>query len=191
MAAAVRARSRQKPHVLVLDLRMPAGASSIETIGQLRELAPDTQVVVLTMEDNPVFAQHALAAGALGFVLKDPPTASWEQAVRAAARGESTSARGSPPDRSWRSVTDELTARGRGPATDRARPHERRNRRQLDLTAHGSPGPAFTASSACTRANWWVRAGTQPAQRELGRTCSEPERAPADEALTTRAVLSS
>src|ERR1039458_1127770 len=69
MASAMGHVHGQKPHVLVLDLRMPGG-SSIETIGKLREQAPNTRVVVLTMEANPVFAQHALASGALGFVLK-------------------------------------------------------------------------------------------------------------------------
>lgn len=87
MAAAVRHVHDRKPHVLVLDLRMPGG-SSIEMIGKLRERAPDTQVVVLTMEDNPVFAQHALATGALGFVLKDHADSELGEAVRAAACGE-------------------------------------------------------------------------------------------------------
>jgi len=77
----------QNPHVLVLDLRLPGG-SSIEMIGRLREEAPDTQIVVLTMKDNPVFAEHALASGALGFVLKELADSELPQAVRAAARGE-------------------------------------------------------------------------------------------------------
>jgi len=87
MASAVRHVHGHKPNVLVLDLRMPGG-SSIETIRKLRERAPDTQVVVLTMEDNPVFAQHALAAGAVGFVLKDRADSELGAAVRAAACGE-------------------------------------------------------------------------------------------------------
>lgn len=87
MAAAVRHVHDDKPDVLVLDLRMPGG-SSIETIGKLRGSAPDTQVVVLTMENNPVFAQHALATGALGFVLKDRADSELGDAVRAVACGE-------------------------------------------------------------------------------------------------------
>jgi two-component system, NarL family, response regulator NreC len=87
LASVVRDVHRHQPHVLVLDLRMPGG-SSIETIGKLRERAPDTQVVVLTMDDNPVFAQHALASGALGFVLKEVADTQLPQAVRAVARGE-------------------------------------------------------------------------------------------------------
>lgn len=86
LAAVVRDVHRHQPHVLVLDLRMPGG-SSIETIATLRERAPDTQVVVLTMDDNPVFAQHALASGALGFVLKELADGELALAVRAAAGG--------------------------------------------------------------------------------------------------------
>jgi two-component system, NarL family, response regulator NreC len=78
---------RRQPHVLVLDLNMPGG-SSIEAISRLRERAPDTKIVVMTMEENPVFAQRAFAAGALGFVAKDLADGELAQAVRAAARGE-------------------------------------------------------------------------------------------------------
>ena len=77
----------QRPHVLVLDLSMPGG-SSIDAIVKLRGQVPETQVVVLTMDENPVFAQQALSAGALGFVLKDLADGELPAAVRAAARGE-------------------------------------------------------------------------------------------------------
>jgi len=87
LAAALRHVDGQAPNVLILDLGMPSG-SSVETIGQLRERAPDTQIVVLTMQDNPVFAQRALAAGALGFVMKELADAELPRAIRAAASGE-------------------------------------------------------------------------------------------------------
>ncbi len=75
------------PHVLVLDLEMPSG-SSIEAIRRLREQAPDTEIVVMTMEMSAVFAQQAIDAGALGFVLKDRADGELPTAVRHAARGE-------------------------------------------------------------------------------------------------------
>jgi two-component system, NarL family, response regulator NreC len=87
LASAVRHVHGHQPHVLVLDLSIPNG-SSIETIRKLRERAPDTEVVVLTMEDSPVFAQRALAAGALGYVLKEFADTELPPAVRTAARGE-------------------------------------------------------------------------------------------------------
>jgi two-component system, NarL family, response regulator NreC len=76
-----------RPCVLVLDLRMPGG-SSLETIRNLRHRAPDTRVVVPTMDDNPMFAQHALAAGALGYVLKEFADEELPSAVRMAAQGD-------------------------------------------------------------------------------------------------------
>jgi two-component system, NarL family, response regulator NreC len=87
LASVVRLVRSRRPHVLVLDLSMPDG-SSIETIGKLCERVPDTQIVVLTMDDSPVVAQRALAAGALGFVLKDLADGELPQAVHAATRGE-------------------------------------------------------------------------------------------------------
>jgi two-component system, NarL family, response regulator NreC len=76
-----------EPHVLVLDLNMPGG-SGIETISRLRERAPDTNIVVVTMEEDPVFAQRAFAAGALGFVAKELADDELLAAIRAAASGE-------------------------------------------------------------------------------------------------------
>jgi two-component system, NarL family, response regulator NreC len=76
-----------QPHVLVLDLRM-GGASSIDAIRVLGERAPETRIVVLSMEESPVFAQGALTAGAVGFVAKDLADEELPFAVRAAARGD-------------------------------------------------------------------------------------------------------
>ena len=60
---------KEQPDVLVLDLGMPDG-SSLRAIGDLRRRAPGTQIVALSMNDDPSFARGALTAGALGFVLK-------------------------------------------------------------------------------------------------------------------------
>jgi two-component system response regulator NreC len=111
--SAVRHVQEDRPQVLVLDLSMPDG-SSIEAIGQLHERVPGTQIVALTMEDNPVFAQRALAAGALGFVVKELADDELSQAIRAAARGEEyISPRMAPRlDAIGRSLTEEkLSAR--------------------------------------------------------------------------------
>src|ERR1700761_1641320 len=75
------------PQVLVLDLQMPGG-SSIEASRRLRERVPETEIVVLTMEQSPAFAQRAIDAGAVGFVLKDRADTELPEAVRCASRGE-------------------------------------------------------------------------------------------------------
>lgn len=75
------------PKVLVLDLNMPGG-SSLEAIPVIREESPGTQIVVLTMQTEPVFAREALAAGALGYVLKEAADDELVEAVRRAAAGK-------------------------------------------------------------------------------------------------------
>ncbi len=75
------------PDVLVLDLNMP-GESSIEAIPKLREEFPDTQIVVLTMQNEPAYARSALGAGVLGYVLKESADAELVEAIRAAVAGE-------------------------------------------------------------------------------------------------------
>jgi two-component system response regulator NreC len=87
IAAMQAAIASQTPNVLVLDLQMPNG-SSIEMIRSLRDQSPDTEVVVLTMEASPVFAQQALDAGAIGFVLKEHADLDLSEAVRGAAAGD-------------------------------------------------------------------------------------------------------
>jgi two-component system, NarL family, response regulator NreC len=77
-----------RPSVLVLDLNMPGG-SSLEAIPAIREEAPETQIVVLTMQQEPAFARQALSNGALGYVLKEAAGEELVQAVRRAAAGES------------------------------------------------------------------------------------------------------
>ena len=87
LASVMRNVHAHQPRVLVLDLNMPDG-SGIEALSQLRERVPETQIVVMTMQDSPAFAQRAFAAGAIGFVVKELADEELPQAVRAAARGE-------------------------------------------------------------------------------------------------------
>jgi two-component system response regulator NreC len=75
------------PAVLVLDLNMPGG-SSLEAIPAIRDEAPGTQIVVLTMQEEPAFARQALNAGASGYVLKEAADGELVEAVRRAAAGE-------------------------------------------------------------------------------------------------------
>lgn len=86
LAGVARHVQGELPHVLVLDLSMPNGSSSA-TIGHLRRQVPETEIVVLTMEASALFAQQALDAGAVGFVLKDQADSELPAAVRAAAAG--------------------------------------------------------------------------------------------------------
>ena len=75
-----------KPDVLVLDLNMP-GEPSLPAIPRFREVSPDTQIVVLTMQQDPQFAREALAAGATAYVLKEAADEELVQAIHAAREG--------------------------------------------------------------------------------------------------------
>ena len=89
MDGAVRYSRGHKPQVLVLDLNMPGTMTSLDAIPQVHEASPGTNVVVLTMQDDPSFARSALQAGALGYVLKEAADNELIEAVQRAAAGDS------------------------------------------------------------------------------------------------------
>jgi two-component system, NarL family, response regulator NreC len=74
------------PAVLILDLHMP-GDTSLSAMPDLREAAPDTAIVVLTMQEDPAFAREAMAAGARGYVLKEAADTELVTAIRTVASG--------------------------------------------------------------------------------------------------------
>lgn len=78
----------RRPDVLVLDLQMP-GAEPRADIPRLRETAPGTAIVVLTMQADPRVARDLLRAGAAGFILKQAAERNLGEAIRAAAGGGS------------------------------------------------------------------------------------------------------
>jgi two-component system response regulator NreC len=104
-----------RPRVLILDLTMP-GESSLAAIPRMRETSPDTQIVVLTMHNDPAFAREALRAGAAGYVLKEAADTELVQAVRLAAQGRTylnpeLGARLAAKSRAAVGHPDDLTAR--------------------------------------------------------------------------------
>ena len=76
------------PQVLLLDVGLP-GMNGIEGITRLRQLAPSTAIVILTVfeEDDKIF--RAICAGAAGYLLKTSNTEDIAAAIRSAAAGGS------------------------------------------------------------------------------------------------------
>lgn len=74
------------PDVLVLDLRMPE-LSGVEVITTLRRRGARAGVLVLTTYDTDADTVAAIEAGATGYLLKDAPTETLVDAVRATAAG--------------------------------------------------------------------------------------------------------
>jgi DNA-binding NarL/FixJ family response regulator len=73
--------------VVVMDLHLPR-MDGVTATRRLRELAPDTKVLVLSTYDTDGDVLPAIEAGAVGYLLKDASRAELVDAVRAAARGE-------------------------------------------------------------------------------------------------------
>ncbi len=83
----LRAARKLMPQVMVVDISMPS-MTGLEAVRQLRREHLPSRAVFLTMHDDPVMIEEALACGALGFVSKAAADRHLLEAVRAAAAGE-------------------------------------------------------------------------------------------------------
>jgi DNA-binding NarL/FixJ family response regulator len=77
-----------KPHIAVLDVRLPDG-NGVEVCRDIRTELPDTQCLMLTSyaDDEALF--DAIMAGATGYVLKDIQGTDLLDAIRTIASGKS------------------------------------------------------------------------------------------------------
>jgi two-component system response regulator NreC len=76
----------KKPDVVLMDVIMP-GETGIEGVPQVLKEAPGSNVLVLSMQDDPRYVREAFAAGASGYVLKEAADAEVVGAVREIAAG--------------------------------------------------------------------------------------------------------
>ncbi|HEX9986469.1 MAG TPA: response regulator transcription factor [Thermoanaerobaculia bacterium] len=73
--------------VVVLDLNLP-DRPGLDVLSQIRAIAPNTPVLVLSMQQHPSYAMHALQGGALGYVSKSNAREHLVTAISRVARGE-------------------------------------------------------------------------------------------------------
>ena len=76
-----------KPDVVIMDIAMPI-LNGLEATRQIQRDHPQVKVLILTMHDNEEYIRQVLAAGALGYVLKDAAAHDLLGAIRAVHRGE-------------------------------------------------------------------------------------------------------
>jgi len=75
------------PDVILLDLSLP-GMNGLEALPQLREAAPDAEVVVLTASGTEENLLAAIRGGAAGYLLKSEPPERIVEFLQGVARGE-------------------------------------------------------------------------------------------------------
>lgn len=76
-----------KPDVILLDLTMPR-LGGLEVLPLLRQIVPQTHLLILTMHDDNGYLRQALKGGAAGYVLKKAADVELISAIQAVMRGE-------------------------------------------------------------------------------------------------------
>ena len=84
---AVRSLPRLRPDVVVIDVEMP-GMGGIDGASRIKERAPETRVLVLSMHDRAQDVRRAFDAGADGYLPKAAADEDLVRAIRAVAAGE-------------------------------------------------------------------------------------------------------
>jgi DNA-binding NarL/FixJ family response regulator len=79
--------NQYRPHVVLMDIRMPQ-VDGLAATEKLRSRREPPEVIILTTFDTDGHIRRAMRAGASGFLLKHTPPAQIAQAVRLVAAGE-------------------------------------------------------------------------------------------------------
>ena len=134
-ATAVELTRRTRPHVVLMDIRMPG----VDGLAATREIAADpdladVHVLILTTFDHDEYVVDALAAGAAGFLIKNTEPAQLLRGIRVVAGGEALLSPGLT-----RRLIARLTSRTASPRLDPAALAQltARERQIVALVAHG------------------------------------------------------
>ena len=141
------AAARLRPGVVLMDLRMPL-LDGVAATRRLQALAPACKVIVLTTFDDDEYVFEGLRAGAVGYLLKDTPSAKLFEAIRAAARGESFL----QPSIAAKVVAEfaRLSRRPAAPSEPLVEPLSERELEILRLVARGDSNRAIAAALVIT-----------------------------------------
>ncbi len=86
---AVEVARQTKPDVILLDMRMPK-LNGLESIPKLKEVSPNSRILVLTSFAESDLVYQSIKAGALGYLLKDARRDQLMQAIHDVANGQAS-----------------------------------------------------------------------------------------------------
>ena len=87
VATAAAAIERHKPDLLLLDLHLRSG-DSLELVKSTRSRFPDTRILIISQQEETLFAERCLRAGADGYVTKQEASEEIMTAVRTVLAGD-------------------------------------------------------------------------------------------------------
>jgi DNA-binding NarL/FixJ family response regulator len=73
--------AKTEPEIAIIDISIP-GTDGLELVKDLRAHFPHLKLLMLSMHDETLYAERALRAGALGYIMKQAPTELLLVAVR-------------------------------------------------------------------------------------------------------------
>ncbi len=85
-AEALELVERHKPDMAMIDFSMPV-LNGLETAEKIRTRHPETQVLILSIYDNPEYVRGVLKVGANGYILKDISAHEMVNAITSVAGG--------------------------------------------------------------------------------------------------------
>lgn len=77
---------REHPDLCLMDVEMPR-LNGLDAAWQIKQLAPQCKIIILTTFGRPGFLQKAMKAGVEGYLLKDAPVTELAKAIRLVAEG--------------------------------------------------------------------------------------------------------
>jgi two-component system response regulator NreC len=85
--SAVSRTVEKRPDVVLMDISMP-DSGGIEATRRIKQLVPETRVLIMTVHEDKGLAQEAIRAGAMGYILKRAIKSELVNAIQAVMRNE-------------------------------------------------------------------------------------------------------
>jgi two-component system response regulator DegU len=76
------------PDIILMDIQMP-GIDGLTATRKLKQLVPDSEVIMLTSSEDPAVLRESLASGASGYIIKNPDQTNLVNSIKTIAGGGS------------------------------------------------------------------------------------------------------